>query len=165
VSTNTPVPCGHCGRPIESAARGMVGATWLCHTGMVPASGEPRDCYRLVTVYGHRADGACCRGASPAAPAIDRALVLGVIAGQLTARRTVIARSDVADLLAAEFVKSREFEHGGETWAEFTAAASESTAFTVHYGAGGAVFTTVRVADLVDAVLAALRAGQTGGEV
>lgn len=60
MSTNTPVTCGHCGRQITAAARGTVGDVWLCHTGTVPPSAAPRDCYRLVTVYQHKTHGACC---------------------------------------------------------------------------------------------------------
>ena len=58
----TDVTCGHCGRPIMTAARGWAAdGTALCHTGTIPPDSEPPDCYRLVTVHGHDADGACCR--------------------------------------------------------------------------------------------------------
>lgn len=51
--------CGHCGKP--AAGYGIAADTRLCHTGTIPAGREPADCYRLVTVYGHTADGTCCR--------------------------------------------------------------------------------------------------------
>lgn len=38
--------CGHCQRPMRGMA--SAGSTWLCH----PDDGM--DCYRLVTLYGHR---------------------------------------------------------------------------------------------------------------
>jgi hypothetical protein len=61
MSTNVAVRCGHCGRPIDTTARGNANGTWLCHTGTLPPNAEPRDCYRLVTVYGHSPEGSCCR--------------------------------------------------------------------------------------------------------
>lgn len=90
---------------------------------------------------------------------VNRDAILGAITARLAAHRTVIAGSDVADMLAAEFEQVREFDHGSETWAEFTATATEFTGFTVHYGCGGAgMFTTVFVGELVDAVVDALQA-------
>lgn len=57
-----PVICGHCHRPIVQASRGIAadGAD-LCHTGTLPPDAEPADCYRLVTVHSHAANGSCCR--------------------------------------------------------------------------------------------------------
>ena len=53
--------CGHCGRPITTAARGWAAdGTVLCHTGTVPPDDDPPDCYRLVLIYRHAADGSCC---------------------------------------------------------------------------------------------------------
>jgi len=54
--------CGHCERPLIGAARGWAAdSTLLCHTGTVPPDDDPPDCFRLVTVYQHVADGSCCR--------------------------------------------------------------------------------------------------------
>jgi hypothetical protein len=51
--------CGHCGRPRRGY--GFVDDTALCHTGTLPPDADPADCYRLVVVAGHAADGSCCR--------------------------------------------------------------------------------------------------------
>lgn len=51
--------CGHCGGELNGF--GFAGGFELCHTGTDPAWAMPLDCYRLVTVYGHQADGTCCR--------------------------------------------------------------------------------------------------------
>ena len=54
--------CGHCGRPITSASRGIAAdGTVLCHTGTMPPIAQPMDCYRLVTIQGHQPNGECCR--------------------------------------------------------------------------------------------------------
>ena len=69
--------CGHCGKPITTADFGFVGGATLCHTGTLPPSADPADCYRLVTVYGHRADGECCQtteSTTPLTPATAPAL-------------------------------------------------------------------------------------------
>jgi hypothetical protein len=59
--------CGHCGRPITTAARGWAAdGTMLCHTGIIPPIAQPMDCYILVTRDGHSATGECCR-----TPALD----------------------------------------------------------------------------------------------
>jgi hypothetical protein len=166
VNTNTPVACGHCGRQINTAARGMVGGEWLCHTGMVPPDGEPQDCYHLVTVYGHYMGGSCCRNSAPTTLAAQgaREAILGAIARKLAASRIVVADSPTADLLAARFAKSREFECAGQTWAEFSAHATEYTSFTVQYGHGAAkISATVLVGDLVNAVLGTLHPDPDSG--
>lgn len=62
------VLCGHCGNPITTAACGLAGGAALCHTGTLPPHTDPADCYRLVTVYGHRPDGACCQTPEAATP-------------------------------------------------------------------------------------------------
>jgi hypothetical protein len=54
--------CGHCGRPITTAARGWAAdGTALCHTGIIPPIAQPMDCYKLVTTWGHQSNGECCR--------------------------------------------------------------------------------------------------------
>ena len=55
--------CGHCGRPITTAARGWAAdGTVLCHTGVIPAIAPHKmDCYVLVTRDGHPTTGECCR--------------------------------------------------------------------------------------------------------
>lgn len=58
--TTTSTTCGHCHAPIANPSRGHAeDGTPLCHTGTLPPICDPPDCYRLVTVYGHRADGLC----------------------------------------------------------------------------------------------------------
>lgn len=53
--------CGHCRAPINAPSYGTASdGTPLCHTGTIPPSANPADCYRLVTVYGHDPDGTCC---------------------------------------------------------------------------------------------------------
>ncbi len=42
--------CGHCGNPRNGLGR--VGGVRVCHTGTLPPTDDPIDCYRLVTVYG-----------------------------------------------------------------------------------------------------------------
>lgn len=56
------VTCGHCRK--QQLGSAMAGGVPLCHS-----SAEP-DCYRLVTVYGHSADGSCCE-ADDAEPTDD----------------------------------------------------------------------------------------------
>lgn len=51
--------CGHCRRPAVGYAN--ANGIRLCHTGTVPMEDEPADCYRLVVVAGHAADGTCCQ--------------------------------------------------------------------------------------------------------
>jgi hypothetical protein len=56
-----PATCGHCHREITTASRGWAAdGTVLCHTGTLPPDGEPMDCYRLVLLHQHAADGTCC---------------------------------------------------------------------------------------------------------
>ena len=58
--------CGHCGRPITTAARGWAAdGTVLCHTGTIPPGNDPPDCFKLCTVYEHAPDGSCCRDQKP----------------------------------------------------------------------------------------------------
>lgn len=56
--------CGHCGQPPRGY--GFADGVALCHTGTLPAEAEPPDCFRLVTVFDHAADGSCCRGGANA---------------------------------------------------------------------------------------------------
>ena len=51
--------CGHCGKPAHGY--GNVNGIRLCHTGTLPPDAEPPDCFRLVQIYQHKADGSCCR--------------------------------------------------------------------------------------------------------
>lgn len=51
--------CAHCKRPAIGFGIVATGEV-VCHTGMLPPDAEPPDCYRLVTIYGHAADGSCC---------------------------------------------------------------------------------------------------------
>lgn len=60
--------CTHCDRPLGLPGIGVAAdGSVLCHTGTVPATQDPPDCYRLVTVYRHTTDGACCRPVEAAA--------------------------------------------------------------------------------------------------
>lgn len=64
--------CGHCGRTdlgTHAAGYGAIGRTRLCHPNV---AGRP-DCYRLVTVYGHRMP---CRCAEHVPRAGDRAAAI-----------------------------------------------------------------------------------------
>lgn len=58
--------CGHCHRPAIGYAN--ANGIRLCHTGTVPMEDEPTDCYRMVIVSGHAADGSCCRTPTDASP-------------------------------------------------------------------------------------------------
>lgn len=52
--------CGHCGRTIPPYQRAYANGIDLCHTGTMPPDADPPDCYRLVTIYQHAANGSCC---------------------------------------------------------------------------------------------------------
>lgn len=52
--------CAHCGR-LLGVSYGVVNGEYLCHTGTVPPQEEPRDCYRLVTVYGEGLGSRICQ--------------------------------------------------------------------------------------------------------
>lgn len=49
--------CGHCGRYPNGF--GFAFGVDLCHNGIGTPWEEPLDCYRLVTIYGHRLAGSC----------------------------------------------------------------------------------------------------------
>lgn len=49
--------CGHCGHVCNGFA--FADGVDLCHTDTQPPTDLPQDCYRLVTVEGHPADGTC----------------------------------------------------------------------------------------------------------
>jgi hypothetical protein len=51
--------CMHCGKPVNGFGVTADGSL-VCHTGMLPVGAEPADCYRLVTIYGHKSNGSCC---------------------------------------------------------------------------------------------------------
>lgn len=56
-----PAICGHCRKSILPHQRAFAGDVDLRHTGTIPPDAEPADCYRLVTVLHHAADGSCCQ--------------------------------------------------------------------------------------------------------
>lgn len=67
------VTCGHCRRPIATAARGWAAdKTVLCHTGTLPPVGYPPDCFRLAVIYGHATDGSCCPELAAASALAER---------------------------------------------------------------------------------------------
>ena len=67
--------CGHCGRPLTpQSGYGFARGVELCHTGTMPPTADPPDCYRLVTVWAHKPDGACCRPGDEALIPLARTL-------------------------------------------------------------------------------------------
>jgi hypothetical protein len=54
------VKCGHCGREMPPHQRAYANGIDLCHTGTMPPDAYPPDCYRLVLIYRHAANGSCC---------------------------------------------------------------------------------------------------------
>lgn len=49
--------CAHCKR--DALGFALYGSARLCHTGSSPAESDPMDCYRLVIIAKHPADGTC----------------------------------------------------------------------------------------------------------
>lgn len=58
--------CAHCAKPLGDSRFGIYFGAKVCHTGTVPPTDEPADCYRLLSVYGE--DLGCRISSTPKAP-------------------------------------------------------------------------------------------------